>query len=152
MNFSFYCTVNDIETGLQITEPLKKLSPMMWPAIRLSPDPDNRVLKEVARMAALQLMGKDEDYKTTIYAWLHTSYAHLFNPLYQQLKDTALKKFHVFLCWFLDYEAAVEREVIGPGYQRGVEGKPQWRERNPWYPHVQGMLNPWNRLGQQGVS
>lgn len=66
MNFSFYCTVNDTKTGLQITEPLKKLSPMMWPARRLSPDPDNKVLKEVARMAALQLMGKEEDYKTTI--------------------------------------------------------------------------------------
>lgn len=61
MNFSFYCTVNDTETGVQITKPLKKFSPMMWPAINLSPDPDNRVLKEVARMAALQLMGKDED-------------------------------------------------------------------------------------------
>ncbi|KAL9127901.1 MAG: hypothetical protein Q9217_003311 [Psora testacea] len=73
------------------------------------------------------------------YAWLRTSYAKIFDPLYQHLRGAGLRKFHVFSCWWLDNESAVEREVMGLGCDSGAEGKPSRKERNPRYPHIEGM-------------
>ena len=74
------------------------------------------------------------------YAWLRPAYAQLFEPLYQQLKGKGLQKFHVFLCWWLEYETLAEKEVMGSGYQSEAEGKLSWQERNPWFPHSQRLL------------
>lgn len=70
------------------------------------------------------------------YSWVRTSYARLFDPLYQHLKGVGLQKFHVFLCWWLEYEYKAEREVMGPDYNSGAEGKPVREERLEEYPHI----------------
>lgn len=72
------------------------------------------------------------------YAWLRTSYAKLFDPLHQHLKGAGLRKFHVYLGWWLDYELAAEREVMGPDYDSCAEGSMSVRERHPRYPHIEG--------------
>lgn len=58
------------------------------------------------------------------YSWLHTTSFQLLKPL-EQLKG--LKKFHVSLCWSTDFEAAIEKTVMGPEYDSTAEGKPTYR-------------------------
>ena len=66
------------------------------------------------------------------YGWLRTEYQQIIRPL-RQLKG--LKKFHVFLSWFLNYEADAEKEVMGPDYDSAAEGKLPYRLRHFRFPH-----------------
>ncbi|CAF9926903.1 MAG: hypothetical protein HETSPECPRED_006450 [Heterodermia speciosa] len=58
------------------------------------------------------------------YQWLHTASFQLLKPL-DQLKG--LRKFHVSLCWSTDFEAVVEKAVMGPEYDSLAEGKPSYK-------------------------
>ena len=59
------------------------------------------------------------------YAHLHTGTFHLFEGL-RQLKGKGLLKLHVRLGWFVDSEAVIEKEVMGPSYDSVAEGKLTW--------------------------
>ena len=69
------------------------------------------------------------------YRWLHTTSFQLLKPL-KQLRG--LRKFHVSLCWSTDFEAVVEKAVMGPGYDSTAEGKVR-RRLIPWVRKVQHM-------------
>lgn len=84
---------------------------------------------------SMMMLNNDGDHD---YAWLHTSYSRLFDPLYRHLKGAGLRRFHVYLCWWHDYEGAAEREVMGPDYDSYAEGKTSLVERNPRYPNIEG--------------
>ena len=80
----------------------------------------------------LEMLNNDGDYD---YAWLHTSYAKIFDPLYQHLAKRKPRKFHVLLCWFLRYESRAEKQLMGSDYNSLAEGKIPWERRNERYPH-----------------
>lgn len=69
------------------------------------------------------------------YAWLHTSYEKIFDPLYQHLARRKPRRFHVLLCWFLRYESRAEKRLMGPDYNSLAEGNIPWERRNERYPH-----------------
>ena len=60
------------------------------------------------------------EYDNHDYRWLHTTSFQLLKPL-KQLQG--LRKFHVSLCWSTDFEAVVEKAVMGPEYDSMAEGK-----------------------------
>lgn len=80
----------------------------------------------------MEHMNNDGDHD---FAWLHTSYANLFEPLYQHLGGARPRKFHMFLCRWVHYESTVEKIVMGLDYDSGLEGKIPARTRNDRYPH-----------------
>jgi len=70
------------------------------------------------------------DHGDDDHAWLHTAYMQLFDPLYKQLRGRGLRNFYVLLPWWLQYETAAERAVMGPGYDSESEGKSDFSRRH----------------------
>ena len=64
------------------------------------------------------------------YNWLHTTSFQLLKPL-KLLKG--LKKLHVSLCWSTDFEAVIEKAVMGPEYDSIAEGKPRYKASRALY-------------------
>ena len=88
---------------------------------------------------------------TSDYAWLHTSYEKIFDPLYQHLAGRKPRKFHVLLCWFLRYESRAEKRLMGPDYNSPAEGKIPWERRNERYPHSEQAARKEDRRGPPPV-
>lgn len=86
----------------------------------------------------LEMLNNDGNYD---YAWLHTSYAKIFNPLYQHLAGRNPRKFHVLLCWFLRHESMAEKRLMGSDYDSLAEGKIPWERRNEEYPHCEQVAS-----------
>lgn len=74
------------------------------------------------------------------FDWLRTAYAEIIGPLKQHLKG--LRKLHVFLSWFPEYEREAEQEVVGPKYDSAAEGKSPFGLRSVRWPHRWPSLSP----------
>ena len=68
-------------------------------------------------------------------AWLHTSYARIFDPLYQHFTRREPRKLHVFLSCSFKYESMAETRLMGSNYNSVAEGKIPWERRHPMFPH-----------------
>ena len=79
------------------------------------------------------------------YAWLHTAYAKLFEPLYKHFAGREPRKFHVFLSWFLGYESMVEKTLMCSDYNSAAEGKIPWERRHVRFPHSEQKASKQNR-------
>lgn len=84
-------------------------------------------------------VGNDGDHD---YTWLRTAYYQIFGPM-RRLKG--LRKFHVFLCWALDYEAKAEKEIMGLEYDSQVEGKRSYTSRDVTSPHIPDLKDGGSR-------
>ena len=79
-------------------------------------------------------------------AWLHTSYARIFDPIYQHFAVQKPRKFHVFLSCFVRYESMAETRLMGSNYDSSAEGKISWERRHPRFPHSEQKAREQNPM------